>query len=197
MQRIKICHLQENWHLDLAKDKNRRSPGVRAFLARDFARAIGFAKSSTTWHFCQVCSLICQVAQIANSKCKTVRYLFWSFLANYSNANFKCKTLGGDRVGTDKIQSTGQMPSPWSYTEYRVVHRASKLKPVVLQKAISINLMRLIITEGYNQRLKSGLTPRWKYSYSKYCKICSRSSAPHHNMSREVDDDCRYQDLLI
>jgi len=52
---------------------------ARAFLARDFARAIGFAKSSTTWHFCQVCSLICQVAQIANSKCKTVGYLFWSF----------------------------------------------------------------------------------------------------------------------
>ena len=94
MQRIKIGHLQGNWHLDLAKDKNRRSPGARAFLARDFARAIGFAKSSTAWHFCQVCSLICQVAQIANSKCKTVGYLFWSFLANYSNANLKCKTLG-------------------------------------------------------------------------------------------------------
>ena len=61
-----------------------------AFLARDFARAIGFAKQSTAWHFCQVCSLICQVAQITNSKCKN---LFWSFLANYSNANLKCKTL--------------------------------------------------------------------------------------------------------
>ena len=86
IQRIKIGHLQGNWHLDLAKDKNRRSPGTRAFLAYDFARAIGFAKLSTTWHFCQVCSLICQVAQIANSKCKTVGYLFWRFLANYSNA---------------------------------------------------------------------------------------------------------------
>jgi len=40
MQRIKIGHLQRNWHLDLAKDKNRRSLGARAFLARDFARAI-------------------------------------------------------------------------------------------------------------------------------------------------------------
>jgi len=80
--------------MDLTKDKNRRSPGARAFFARDFARAIGFAKSSTAWHFCQVCSFICQVAQIANSKCKTVGYLFWSFLANYSNANLKCKTFG-------------------------------------------------------------------------------------------------------
>ena len=94
MQRIKIGHLQGNWHLNLAKDKNRRSSGARAFLARDFARTIGFAKPSTAWHFCQVCSLICQVTQIANSKCKTVGYLFWSFLANYSNANLKCKTLG-------------------------------------------------------------------------------------------------------
>jgi len=76
MQKIKIGHLQGNWHLDLANDKNKRSPGVRAFLTRDFARAIGFAKPSTTWHFCQICSLICQVAQIANSKCKTVEYLF-------------------------------------------------------------------------------------------------------------------------
>ena len=46
MQRIKIDHLQGNWHLDLAKDKNRRSSSARAFLARDFARAIGFAKPS-------------------------------------------------------------------------------------------------------------------------------------------------------
>ena len=80
--------------MDLAKDKNRRSPGAHAFLARDFARAIRFAKPSTTWHFCQVCSLICQIAQIANSKCKTVGYPFWSFLANYSKTNLKCKTLG-------------------------------------------------------------------------------------------------------
>ena len=94
MQRIKVGHLQRNWHMDLVKDKNRRSPDARAFLARDFARAIGFAKSSTSWYFCQVCSLICQVAQIANSKYKTVGYLFWSFLANYSNANLKYKTLG-------------------------------------------------------------------------------------------------------
>jgi len=94
MQRIKIGYLQRNWHLDLAKDKNRRSSGACAFLARDFARAIGFVKSSTAWHFCQVCSLICQVVQIGNSKCKTVGYLFWSFLANYSNANLKSKTLG-------------------------------------------------------------------------------------------------------
>jgi len=47
MQSIKVGHLQGNWHMDLAKDKNRRSPGARAFFARDFARAIGFAKSST------------------------------------------------------------------------------------------------------------------------------------------------------
>ena len=33
---MKIGHLQGNWHLDLAKDKNRRSPGACAFLARDF-----------------------------------------------------------------------------------------------------------------------------------------------------------------
>jgi len=39
MQRIKIGHLQENWHLDLAKDKNRRSPGARAFLARSDLRS--------------------------------------------------------------------------------------------------------------------------------------------------------------
>jgi len=26
---LEICHLQGNWHLDLAKDKNRRSPGAR------------------------------------------------------------------------------------------------------------------------------------------------------------------------
>jgi len=48
MQMIKIGHLQGNWHLDLANDKNRRSQGARAFLVRDFARAIGFAKLSTT-----------------------------------------------------------------------------------------------------------------------------------------------------
>ena len=47
IQRIKISHLQGNWHLELANDKNRRSPGARAFLARDFTHANGFAKSST------------------------------------------------------------------------------------------------------------------------------------------------------
>ena len=36
MQRIKIGHLQGNWHLDLANDKNRRSPGARALCSRDW-----------------------------------------------------------------------------------------------------------------------------------------------------------------
>ena len=57
------------------------------------ARGRAFAKPSAAWQLCQVCSLICQVAQNANSKCKTVGYLILRFLANYKNANFKCKTV--------------------------------------------------------------------------------------------------------
>jgi len=72
----------------LEKDKNRRSPGARAFLARDFARAIGFAKSSTAWHFLPNC-LNCKL-QMQNCWISLLEF----FLANYSNANLKYKTLG-------------------------------------------------------------------------------------------------------
>ena len=36
-----------------------------------------FAKLCAAWHICQVCSLICQVDQNANYKCKIIGYLFF------------------------------------------------------------------------------------------------------------------------
>ena len=58
------------------------------FMARRKSRSRGgpgdvrdrpFAKPCAAWHICQVCSLICQVAQNANFKCKNIGYLFCDF----------------------------------------------------------------------------------------------------------------------
>jgi hypothetical protein len=58
------------------------------------ARDRAFAGPSAAWQLCQVCSLICQVGQNANSKYKTVAYLILRFLVNYKNTNTKYKTVG-------------------------------------------------------------------------------------------------------
>ena len=65
------------------------------------ARDRAFAKPSAAWQLYQVCSLICQVAQNTNSKCKTVGYLILRFFANYKNANPKCKTIEMLKNGDD------------------------------------------------------------------------------------------------
>jgi hypothetical protein len=87
MQRIKIGHLQANWHLDLAKDKNKRSPGARAFLVRDFTRAIGFAKPSTAWHFLP--SLLPHLPSCPN--CKLQMQNRWIPLLKLFGKLLKCK----------------------------------------------------------------------------------------------------------
>jgi len=61
------------------------------------ARDRPFAKPCAAWHIYQVCSLICQVAQNANFKCKTIGYLFLRFFGKLQ----ECKV---------------QMQNPWRFS---------------------------------------------------------------------------------